>query len=126
MSRLGQQPGGCLDQRIGGAGAIQRPAAEVARARKRRRDDGLAQQIGGQEQNGRSRPTAACGNECLIDIVFDPVRSTDSPDPLCAAREQCKVIEFLKRVAIGLRAFDFLDQCDDRNACLHCFGDLRV
>jgi hypothetical protein len=86
---------------------------------------GLAQQIGGQQQNRRTRASAACSDECTINILVDAIGRQHASDRFRAGGKQRDVVELLKRVTIHLRAFDFLDESDHRNAGLVGFGERR-
>ena len=85
----------------------------------------LPDQIRRQQQNGRTRPAAAGSSEGGVDIVVHALRRDDAPDPFGAGLEQGDVIEFLKGIAIKLRALHLLDERYDRHAGLERFGKWR-
>ena len=124
--RLGQQR-----RRLGHAGRIggdgvQRIAAETGLPRGLDRVfAGLVQHIGRHQQHCRAGAPGGRGGEGHVHIVIDARDIGDPAHPFRHAREQRRVIQFLKRILVGERARHVLHDGHDRDRGLQRLGQPR-
>ena len=78
--------------------------------------------VGRRQQHDRAWPPRGRNGEGHIDIVVDPLRPVDSPDPLRHRIEETEMVEFLEGVLAGLRGRHLLDKGDDRRRGLERLG----